>query len=372
MAKYEFHADRRLFQGAILGLMRLNFLSVEKTFMTSSVRKLAKRMAFAALGNPMAVRLRMRQIAKHQALTVLCLHRVAPMDDSTYPPMDPGLFRQMLAFCQAHFTIMTFAELSAEQGTEGWSKPPLALTFDDGYKDFADYSAPIMAEFGVRCNLNLIPSAIESGLPPFNVSLNDYAGRAPEEHLAALDVPDFAPFSPGESRYVFGNALSTHFKNRSMAEQKKLADIIRPQLARSEEFKPSAMMSLAEARQVAEIHEIGAHSFEHANLGQESDDYAMQDARRCREWFAREMSLAPTIYALPNGDYRKEQLPLIAGEGFSTLLLVEQRFSAISNNVHCRFNIDATGVSEMRFKAMGGLAGAARLLPLLAANEDMR
>ena len=88
------------------------------------------------------------------------------MDDCFCPPMDPGLFRQMLAFFQAHFTIMTFAELSAEQGTKGWNKPLLVFTFDYGYKDFADYSASIMAGFGVRCNLNLIPSAIESGLPP--------------------------------------------------------------------------------------------------------------------------------------------------------------------------------------------------------------
>ena len=355
----------------ILELVRLTYLFLENAFMNLSVRALAKWVVFAALGNPMAVQLRMRQITKHQALTVLCLHRVAPMDDSTYPPMDPGLFREMLAFCQAHFTIMTFAELSTEQGTQRWSKPPLVLTFDDGYKDFADYSAPIMAEFGVRCNLNLIPSAIEIGLPPFNVILNDYAGRAPEEHLAALDVPDFAPFSPGESRYVFGNALSTHFKNRSMAEQEKLADIIRPQLACSADFKPSAMMSLTEARQVAEMHEIGAHSFEHANLGKESNEYVRQDARRCREWFAREMSLAPTIYAVPNGDYRNEQLPLIAGEGFSTLLLVSQRFSSISSKAHCRFNIDASGVSEMRFKAMGGLAKPTRACPMLVANEDM-
>ncbi len=315
-------------------------------------RNLIKRAAFALLGSQPAIRMRLRQIGGADLLTILSLHRVAPMDGSTYPPLDPALFRELIDFCTRHFSVVTFGELAQDT----WRKPPLILSFDDGYKDFAQYSAPIMAERGVRCNLNLIPSAIESGLPPFNVILNDYAAMAPDEHLCALDVPGFARFRPGDDRYRFGNALSTFFKDRAMDEQRALAQVIAPQLRRTEGFVPTAMMTLDESRSVAATHEIGAHSFEHANLGHESDDYVSHDARRCRAWFADKFGFAPDIYAVPNGDYRPGQLQLIAAEGFTTLLLVGQRFSSLGSGRYFRFNFDASNGAEMRFKALGGIA----------------
>lgn len=315
-----------------------------------SLRKLAKRVAFAAMGSPAATAARLKRIAASGALTVLCLHRVAPHDGSTYPPLDPQLFRELLGFCRRHFSMTTFAGLPDRDH----SKPPMVLTFDDGYKDFIDYSAPILEEHGVTCNQNLIPRSIETGEAPFNVVLNDFAGMATEAQLLRFEAPGFRRYSLSEGRYHWGNALSTWFKERPMAAQKQLAEAIRPQLDGCEGFTPTPVMSLDEARQIAAVHEIGAHSFEHANLGQESDEYVREDARRCREWFASQLGCEPAIYAVPNGDYREHQLPLIEAEGFDRLLLVGQRFSAVDKGRNFRFNFDASSLAEMRFKALGG------------------
>lgn len=322
-----------------------------------SLRSLAKSVAFAFLGSPPVVARRLRRLAGSGALTVLCLHRVAPADGSTYPPLDPMLFRELLHFCRRHFAITTFAGLDQRDDVHRpAAKPPMVMTFDDGYKDFIDYAVPILDELGLACNHNLIPRAIDTGRPPFNVILNDYAGMAPDDELVRLDVPGFRSYRRGEPRYAWGNALSTWFKERPMAEQSALAAAIEPQLARWDAFRPTPVMSLEEARQIAAVHEIGAHSFEHANLGRESDEYVTDDALRCRAWFHERMGLEPSIFAVPNGDYREHQLDLIEAAGFSRVLLVGQCFSSPASRRNHRFNFDASSGAEVRFKAMGGLA----------------
>jgi peptidoglycan/xylan/chitin deacetylase (PgdA/CDA1 family) len=317
-----------------------------------SIRSLVKSVAFAALGSPAVAAMRLRQIARSDVLTVLNLHRVAPYDGSTYPPLDPQLFRDLLSFCTAHFEVTTFGEAGARQS----GKPQLIFSFDDGYKDFADYAAPILGEFGLRCNQNVIPQVIASGLPPFNVVLNDFAGMASEDLLEKCEFPGFRRYSRAEGRYAWGNALSHWFKCRPMADQQKLAKQLAPQLGIGTEFVPTPMMSLAEVREIAAVHEIGAHSFEHASLKYESDAYVSEDARRCRIWFREQLNSETQIYALPNGEYREAQLDLIEAEGYSTILLVGSRFTKPQERRPYRFNFDAASQSEMRFKALGGIA----------------
>ena len=314
-------------------------------------RSFAKRVAYAALGNSAANWLRLKSIERHGVATVLSLHRVAPYDDSTYPPLDPMLFRRLLAFCKKHFSVVTLAEL----GEGGFDRPPLVLSFDDGYRDFYEYAAPIMADAAIRCNHNLIPRALETGRPPLNVILADYCGRAPEEHLAALDIANFPKFQPGQSRGAFGDALSAFTKNRPFAQQLEIEAQALPQLERTEEFSPTPVMTLAQACEVASVHEIGAHSYEHANLGEEQDGYVSGDAARCKAWFRDRMSVDTAIYAVPNGSYRPHQLALLEKAGFETILLVGQRFTRPDSTHHHRFNFDAVGHAEMRFKALGGL-----------------
>lgn len=317
-----------------------------------TVRTIAKSIAFATLGSPPVAAARLRRIAASGVLTILSLHRIAPIDKSTYPPLNPQLFRELLSFCRANFEVVSFAELDRK----AWHKPPLILSFDDGYKDFIDYAAPILEEFNLRCNQNLIPKAIESGLPPFNVILNDFAGVASDVELARFEAPGFRKYRASEGRNSWGNALSHWFKVRPMADQQRLAEVIIPQLGIGTDFFPTPVMTLEEVREISTVHELGAHSYEHANLSHESDDYAARDARRCKAWFAAELGLETKIYAIPNGDYRESQLTLIEAAGFTTVLLVGQRFSNPLRRRHFRFNFDASGLAEMRFKALGGVA----------------
>ena len=307
---------------------------------------MAKRLAFVLLGSAPVLALRRRRLRKAGLTTILNLHRVHAYDRSAYAPLEPGLFDELLNYLKYHFSIVSLAEFD-----EPRPRPKLILSFDDGYKDFIDVAMPILAKHGIKANQNVIPTSIESGLPPLNVLAQDFVGKAPRELVDRLEIPEF---SIGDHRNL-GMRLSAFLKNRPFGEQATLSEILLPQFFNWQEFHPTPVMTREEVRQVADAHEVGAHSYEHASMDHESDTYLVADVRRCRTYFEEVLGQGMHIYAFPNGSCREDQITLVRDAGVKHVLLVGERF-ARGGHVHHRFTFDARSMSEARFKSHGGLA----------------
>ena len=101
------------------------------------------------------------------------------------------------------------------------------------------------------------------------------------------------------------------------------------------------------------FYDWGAHSFEHANMTEETDNYFIEDLKKCKKWFKNELKTETDIYAFPNGSYRAKHLKIANEFGFKNLLLVDDDFSSIHNKFHKRFGFYAENINEMRFKATG-------------------
>jgi peptidoglycan/xylan/chitin deacetylase (PgdA/CDA1 family) len=114
------------------------------------------------------------------------------------------------------------------------------------------------------------------------------------------------------------------------------------------------MMTAADVREVSQVHEIGAHSFEHASMAYETDAYLAADARRCRTWFRDRVGLDPQIYAFPNGSLREAQPAVVRDLGYPVVLDVGERFSRLDATLHSRFTFYADSLAEARFRAVGG------------------
>lgn len=314
-----------------------------------SLRELAKQAAFLGLGSSVLLNRRLDRIRASGALTILNLHRVASDDRSTYPPLNPQLFEYLLTFVKQHFTPVTFA--TAAEETTG-ILPPLILSFDDAYHDFFTVAVPLLDKHGISVNQNVIPTCIESGLPPLNVMLQDFIGRAPVAIVLQLEVPGFQ-MNMSTSRHMLGFHLSNFLKNKTIAEQTSLKEMLLPQLACYPEFAATPMMTREEVRQTGAVHELGAHSYEHASMACETGDYLKADVNRCRDYFRDVLGLPLSIYALPNGSYRRDQLDLLETAGLEQILLVDEDFSRRDATFHRRFTFDARSRPEVRFRATG-------------------
>jgi peptidoglycan/xylan/chitin deacetylase (PgdA/CDA1 family) len=321
-----------------------------KPTMREWARKLAKKVVFTALGSPPVLAGKLRALREAGALTILNLHRVGPPDDSTYPPLAPHLLDHLLGFVTRHFDVVTFASLS--HSAEG-ERPKLILSFDDGYADFAAHAAPLLDRYGVAANLNIIPECIESGVPPLNVVVQDFVGRAPREALHRLEVPGFAVRPERMSRNAYGHRLGTFIAGLPVAHQRALADTLMAQMERLEGFSPTPMLTLDQLRALATRHELGVHSFSHASMGLEGDDYLRDDVKRCRQWFAAQLDQDVAVYAFPNGSYRRDQLDIVHDAGVRHILLVDEDYSSPEATTHKRFTFHAYSRAEVRYRATG-------------------
>jgi len=286
-------------------------------------------------------------------LTILNLHRVSEEDGSAYRPLSPKHFIELLVFLKRHFELITFADLETEHRSD---KPKLILSFDDGYRDFIDVAVPILQKHQIRVNQNIIPECVEADLPPLNVLAQDFIGKAPALLLRELRIPGMITKHLVDKRIQMGLTVSSFLKNKPFSEQQELSRQLTPQFFRFDQFKPTPMMSRSEIAQLFELHEFGAHSYSHASMGIESDEYFRKDLGACRDYFRSAFNSSVHIYAFPNGSHRSSQIQTARACGFRHVLLVGDLFSDCDAVVHHRFGFEARSRREVFFRAFGGLA----------------
>lgn len=325
--------------------------------MNSLARSMAKRATVAVFGSDPALGIKLSWIARTGALTILNFHRVDDDRSSAYEGMAPKIFDELVGWLKGQFEIVTFAELESTHHTK---RPKLILSFDDGYKDFITTVVPILESHRVRANQNIIPASVESGLPPLNVMLQDFIGQAPDSLLRETPLPGFENASDRDAftqdRVTAGRRASAALKRMPIAQQKAAMAALRPSFERFDGWRTTPLMTLEDLRQISAVHEIGAHSMEHATMAAETDDYVANDARECQHWFDRSLGLAPRVYAFPNGSLRPGHAEIVAAAGFDHILLVGEHFSHLDATEHGRITMYGHSMAEVRFRATGALA----------------
>jgi peptidoglycan/xylan/chitin deacetylase (PgdA/CDA1 family) len=317
-----------------------------------SLKNVVKKLVFFSASRQFAIKRRLTYLSEINATIILNLHRVGPLDGSAYEPLSPILFEELIIFSKKLFEITTIRGLR-----KGSERPKLVLSFDDGYLDFYDHAMPILQRHDICVNHNLIPQCIESGLPPLNIMAQDFVGKVPQTALNNLDVPGFdLPVTKATKQ-----KLSNFIKFKSDAERNALAEYLIPQFEKHPSFSPTPMLTKQHIAEISERHEIGAHSFSHASMEAETDEFVARDAAQCKKYFHSNFSLDVDIFAFPNGSYRAEHLDIVHSAGFNSLLLVDNMVNApksIERGIFKRTTFDAQSTEEAVFRGTGAGARA--------------
>ena len=291
------------------------------------------------------------RIRRENLVTVLNLHQVSPHANPFWSPLSPEIFDDLLAFLKENFEVVTFGELAGARS----EKPLAVLSFDDGYYNFYEYAAPILKKHGLRANMNVIPSCVESGAPMWNIRLYDFLNAAPRRAIDEIALPGFDARLAGDdfaSKVRYGLAISRFLKNRPRAEREELWSGIEEAIRKSE-FAPTRMMNRDEIREIAAEHEIGVHSYSHESMEFEADEFFEDDLEKCARYFENSLGLPLEIYAFPNGSYRAGQIETLRARGVKHILLVGEDYARQEADVHPRFTIYGSSKLETRFQALG-------------------
>jgi peptidoglycan/xylan/chitin deacetylase (PgdA/CDA1 family) len=293
----------------------------------------------------------LEKIRRERLVTVLNLHQVSPHENPFWSPLKPEIFDDLLSYLKENFEVVLFGEIETAKS----EKPLAVLSFDDGYYNFYEHAAPLLKQHGLRANMNIIPSCVETGTPMWNIKLYDFLNSAPRKAIDEINLPGFDHRLAGDgfaAKVQYGLKISRFLKNRPRLEREELWRQIED-LINNSAFRPTRMMNREEIREIAQTHEIGVHSFSHESMEFETDAFFRGDLEKCMDYFENKLELPLEIYAFPNGSYRDEQIAVLRAQGIKHILLVGEDYAAKGEGVYPRFTIYGSSKLETRFQALG-------------------
>jgi peptidoglycan/xylan/chitin deacetylase (PgdA/CDA1 family) len=318
----------------------------------ASARQVLKRSYFQGLGAARVDRIIRLLRARRSQVVVLNLHRVSPDPSPYWPPLPPAAFEQLVAYLAATCDVLTFAELARGLPSD---RLRVVLSFDDGCRDFVDYGMPILARRQLRANHNVIVESVETGRPPWIIAVMDALNAASTARVRALKVPGFLYSLESDDNLAkvrYGTLLANYLKATPLAERESVRPGVNELLAETDPVAWTPMMSLEETLGVAEVHEVGSHSYSHESMALLSDSDFGEDLDRCAAFFAANR-LPMKIFAFPNGSYRTNQVEALQARGIEHVLLVENKTSTATRGVHPRITMYGDTAAELRLRAMG-------------------
>ena len=259
---------------------------------------------------------------KKDYLTVLSLHRITEERDYFFKPITPINFINLLEYITKKYTVINF-DILEENKT--YSKPPLILSFDDGYSDFLEFTLPIMKKFGLTANLNLVNNCLNGEMTIWTQELNEIFNYLKNNkitnnniintNIKNLDECNNNWFFYYKNFYNYLSKIKYNLRN-------KILENLKFQYAINSQIK---MLNWNDAIKILkEGIEIGSHSYRHDSLNTLDMEEEMQfEILNSILEMKDKLKKNITILALPNGLYNESVILYVKKIGIKNVLLVK-------------------------------------------------
>ncbi len=262
---------------------------------------------------------------------VLLFHRVTPFRDKMWDPMDVRLFEKTAKFVQKKFNTITLNELLFDPPAYS-AKPLAAITFDDGYHDFIDYSLPLLKKYHLPASLFVVTDCIEENTPTWTYKVDYLFENSKKLQLDNFNFPELPiefktpKWKNNENRIIYGKRLKQYIK---WIPSHKRNAIIKNLLLNFNDVKsPEGMMlSWKELNEIkgAGI-EIGSHSVSHATLASIEDKNELkQELDFSAKILKEKVGAISPVFSYPCGSYNETVKNFTRDAGYKAALAVNGR-----------------------------------------------
>lgn len=261
-------------------------------------------------------------------IRVFLFHRISPHLDPVWPPISPIHFNKIVAYLKKNFEVVPLEETVLGNYKPGKSKKLCAITFDDGYKDFAEYAMPVIKKQQVPASMYVITDCVDANLPPWTFVFNHLLLNT---KLSSIEI---------DSNEIPENLKKVGWKNigekvdsinRFSPVLKRISDEGRKNVMKQIQFQiqdvdspKGLMMNWNEIRSIKNDGiEIGSHSANHPAL---SSDLRLEDVKhelkRSGEEIEKEIGKFPLAISYPFGMYNNEAKKIAKEVGYKMGLAV--------------------------------------------------
>lgn len=241
---------------------------------------------------------------------VLTFHHVRPDALASLPEnaglsITPDFLEQVILLLRRlNYDIVPLGDVPARLTGEG-GRPFVALNFDDGYRDNAEFALPILRRHNAPMTLFVCPGFAERTAPLWWLDLEEAVMRLDR---LALDLPDGGFSAEAATKETKIAALRALYWRLRQQDETNLRAVVAA-LARQAGLDPAARiarlcMDWDELRRFAEdpLVTIGAHTLSHPRLAKLDEDAAREEIAGSRDRILAETGIDARDFAYPVGD----------------------------------------------------------------------
>jgi len=235
---------------------------------------------------------------------ILTLHRVRPWRPVTpgYAPnalleITPEFFsRALQRALDLGFEFIPLSEVPERLATPD-ARRFLALTFDDGYADFAEHALPVLERFGAPATLFVCPGMVEGGAQLWWLQLEEavrrldsaegFSARTPQQKAAAY-----------EAIYWRLRALPEAQLWENCARLARAAGVADDELRRGLFLDWEQLQALAARPRLS----FGAHGLSHRRLAQGPEEVARAEIAQSKVVVEARLGRPAVAFCYPVGD----------------------------------------------------------------------
>ena len=237
-------------------------------------------------------------------IQILTYHRVNAGHDPYFPAVPPEQFTEQMEYLASRFFVCPLTEAVARLQANDIPPNTVVVTFDDGYRDNYTHAFPILSAFSIPATIFLATAAIGSGL----VLWHDRVFAA----FRKTRVSTLAGYDKNGRTYSL-NTLTERLEAqhnilrflRAVDNQEREIWITRLMIDLQVEEKKEDLMLMLSWDEVRYMHQhgttFGSHTMTHPILSTLSSEAMQQEIEESRAAILREIGVAPTAFAYPNG-----------------------------------------------------------------------
>ncbi len=310
---------------------------------------------------------------RHRRLLILCYHGLSVKDEHEWRSLfvPPAFFRRRLeTLARGGYHVLPLGAAVRMLGEGALPPKSVAITFDDGYRDFHQHAFPLLREFGFPATVYQATYYCDYPYPVFNLVLSYLFWRGSGRGAidgAAWGIPGMVDLSGEASRERAVDALVELAGRQEFtpAQMDELAVRVAGELGVDyQEILRLRMFQLMTGSQISEIAAGGVDVQLHTHRHQVplDEELFVREIRDNREWLAAKTGTQPNHFCYPSGVYRGEFLPWLRAEGIVSATTCEMGLAtrACEPLLLPRL-LDSMSVTDVDFE--GWLSGVSAALP---------
>jgi peptidoglycan/xylan/chitin deacetylase (PgdA/CDA1 family) len=248
-------------------------------------------------------------------------------------------FKRQLEYLGQRFRFLDLAGLGQWWNGQRWSRPPVLITFDDGYRNNLTRAAPILRQVGAPAVFFLTTAYLGTDRILWTDDLVLRIVSSPGAHLPAVDVPGggsiAASVVPGDLQErrrlatAWRNALKklSDARRRELLESVAAATTLDPGLV---DHELTDFLTWDEARRLRSLgFEIGSHTVNHPILSRTTPDTLADELGSSAARLETELGSPVEAIAFPNGgsaDYNDAVVAATRRQGYRFAFTMADRF----------------------------------------------